>query len=297
MQRPTPQEAPIATLLPQLIRLGVASGLLLMMLAQGLSITREDFGYLRRRPRLAMRALLAVVVLVPLATLVLVGLLRPAPAVAVGLALLAAAPAAPFALPNVLMAGGRREFVVPLHLLLAGLSLITVPLVLSVMAHALGFRATIAVGAVLGQVALGFVLPLGVGIALRAWRPALAQRLEAPVRKTGFWLMVAAVVLLLPFVWQYLLALNARSYLTIALTVAVALAIGHWLITTDPAGRTVGALECACRHPGLMLLIATHNFPEAKPAAVLIPYLAIFLLLSGFYKRAVRTRRSLPITR
>lgn len=272
------------------VKLIVGLGLFGLMFAQGLGVTKADFGYLRRHPRLAAWSVVAVLLLVPLATLVVIGLVRPDPPTTVLLAILAASPAAPFALPSALKAG-RREFVVALHLLLAVLSVVSVPLVLAGMAAALEFAAAVRATDIFRQVALGFLLPLLLGIGLRAWRPALAQRLEAPLGKLSGLLLAVAVVMVFALSWRLLFQLDLRSYMAMALTVVAALAIGHGLITTDPGERVPLALECATRHPGLVLLIATQNFPQSRPAAVLLPYLLVFLLLSTLYKQVVKRQR------
>jgi bile acid:Na+ symporter, BASS family len=71
-----------------------------------------------------------VLVLVPLAALVIILLLKPSPAVAVGLAILVASPAAPMMLVKVPKKGGSLAYMASLHMSLALLALLTVPITL-----------------------------------------------------------------------------------------------------------------------------------------------------------------------
>ena len=57
--------------------------------------------------------------------------------------------------------------------------------------------------------------------------------------------------------------------------VGASLAVGHALGGPDGTDRTTLAIACATRFPGLGLLIASQNFPGAKPMPVLVTYLLV----------------------
>ena len=65
--------------------------------------------------------------------------------------------------------------------------------------------------------------------------------------------------------------------LIVAVTVA-ALGVGHALGGPDPDNRTTLAVACATRFPALALLIASLNFPNAKPLPIVVSYLLISAL-------------------
>src|SRR5688572_33430590 len=111
-----------------------------LVLAQGLRVSPADLLAVRRRPGLLLRAVLAGYVLVPLATLIIVLLVRPARNFEVGLALLAAGPVAPLMIVRIPRAGGQLAKVVALHLVMTLMALIATPLVLAILGLALAFE-------------------------------------------------------------------------------------------------------------------------------------------------------------
>src|SRR5208282_6282077 len=87
--------------------------------------------YFTERPWLMLRSLAAALVLVPAASLAIILALKPAPSVAIGLAILVACPPAPLmikATPK--LGGGSAPFMACLHMSLALLAFLSVPVVL-----------------------------------------------------------------------------------------------------------------------------------------------------------------------
>src|SRR5271167_2084907 len=99
----------------------------LVVFAQGLGIAPNTvLTYFMKQSRILLRSLIAALVLVPAAALALVLLLKPAPGVAFGLAILVACPPAPLminAAPK--MGGASAAFMASLHLSLAALAFFT----------------------------------------------------------------------------------------------------------------------------------------------------------------------------
>ena len=61
-------------------------------------------------------------------------------------------------------------------------------------------------------------------------------------------------------------------------------AIGHLMIGADYADkRTVLAVECAVRHPGLAIAIGTTNFTAQETLPVLIPCILTFMVIANVY--------------
>ena len=73
------------SLLVEVFRVALAIAVPLAAFATGLSAQPRERGFLRRRPGLAVRALLAILVLVPAWTLLFVRVLRPTQVIAAGL--------------------------------------------------------------------------------------------------------------------------------------------------------------------------------------------------------------------
>src|SRR5277367_1160042 len=82
----------------------------IIILAIGMDSTLRDASYLWRRPGLLLRSVLAMYVLLPLATLALVKVLTLAPGVEIGLLVLAVSAGAPL-LPRKLMKIGDGAYI------------------------------------------------------------------------------------------------------------------------------------------------------------------------------------------
>jgi BASS family bile acid:Na+ symporter len=271
------------------IRYGLILSLFVMKFGQGLEIAPRDLRFFREQRRLMLRSVLVVTLLVPLATLVVVGVLRPDLPTTVALAILAACPAAPMAIGNVARARGTVPYAASLQLAVATLAVVVTPLLLIVLGQVLGFRADLRPRSVAWQVATAQVIPIGLGVLIRAKSPRAAGwgRRLARVATLILLVLLAVVVAAMR---EAFLELGAREYAAIALTALAALALGHFLAPHDLGMQHALAVETALRNPGLALLVATASFPDAKPLPVLLPCVLVAFVATGLYG-AVHGRR------
>jgi len=266
-----------------ILQFGLMASTIDLMFVQGMNIPISYLSFFKERPTLLLRSLLAVIVLVPIAALFVIFLVRPSQDVSVGLAILAACPAAPMMLVNIPKAGGEPRFVTSLHLSLGLLSLITTPVILELMADALNFRASISPLAIAGQVSVSLIIPVCIGILFYAKFPGVTDIIRKPLAIIGQIISFLMIGIILLTNYHFLLQMDLRSYIAMALMVIIALGIGNFLAPPQPEERTAMALESAARHPGLAFLIASLNFPLEKALPVLIPYLFIFAIISILY--------------
>jgi BASS family bile acid:Na+ symporter len=267
------------------IRLGLTGSVFALTLAYALPFSRDHLARIPRERGELLRALVAIDVAVPLVTLVVVLLTRPGTATVIGLAILAASPAAPLAVGSALKAGGRPRFVRSFHLTAALLAPITAPITLALLGRALGFDRVVHSAALLREIAIAVFLPTCLGVAIRVWWPALAERIAGPLTRMGGVVLLAVLGLVVARSFQAVIAFGPRSYLAVILMIAGALAAGQLLGPSRREDRTALALECAARNPGLALLIAAFNFPSDAALPVLIPYLLAAGLVSSLYAR------------
>ena len=257
----------------------------LIVFAQGLNISPSQvLTYFKKRSWLMLRSLLAVLVLVPVAALAIILLLKPAPEVAVGLAILVACPPAPLMLKAApKMGGGSAAYMASLHLSLAALAFITVPIALDLLSMPLGFHAEVdllAMGVILGRTIL---IPIGLGLAVRSFFPEFAGTVGPRLDKAGgIGLLVVNLFALVAFL-PALLKMDPWSYLVMVAVSAVALAIGHGFGPRDPQERTILAVESGVRHPVLALTIAASNFTPQKALPVLVPCVLVFIAAAVVY--------------
>jgi len=251
--------------------------------ALGISPSRV-VAFFRYRPGVVFRSLFAALILVPAAALALILALKPTHAVAVGLAVLVACPPAPLMIKAATKKGGDPAFMATLHLSLALLAVATVPAVVRVLAIPLEFNVGVSTVALLSILAKTILLPIVLGLAVRALSPKWADVAAAPLGKVGSIGLLLVVIAIAAVLYRALLSMDAWSYGVIAAVAVTALAIGHLMIGAEHAEkRTVLAVECAVRHPGLALAIGTTNFTAQEVLPVLVPCIVTFMLIANVY--------------
>ena len=257
----------------------------LIIFAQGLSISPSlVVRYFKQRSGVMVVSLLAAIVIVPAVTLALILLLAPARDIGIALAILVACPSAPLMLSAAPQKGGASApFMASLHLSLAVLAFATVPAVLFLLSIPLGFHAGVDLGVMAWILARTIVLPIGLGLIVRAAFTELADRIGPVLAKVGtIGLMVVVLFGAVAF-FPALLNTAPWSYLVIAAVSATALAIGQVLGPTNPHEKTTLAVECGVRHPALALTIASMNFTPERMMPVLVPCVIVFIALAMVY--------------
>ena len=257
----------------------------LIVFAEALGISPAGVvAFFRDRPVVMLRSLVAALILVPAAALGLILALDPPPAVAIGLAILVACPPAPLMIKAAAKKGGDPAFIASMHLSLAALAIITVPAVLHVLAIPLEFSASVDPVSLLAILAKTILLPIGLGLTARAVFPAVADRFAAPLGTIGSIGLLIVVLAVAGVLYRALLDMEAWSYGVIAAVAAAALAIGHLMIGSEYSEkRTVLAVECAVRHPGLAIAIGTSNFTAQETLPVLVPCIITFMVIANVY--------------
>jgi len=257
----------------------------LLVFAQGLSIApKRVAAYFREQPGLMLRSLIANVVLAPAAAVALILVLKPAMGVAVGLAILVAGPPAPLMFKTAPGIGkGSPAYMESLHLTLALLAFLTMPVILSVISIPLNFHAEIDLGVMAWILGRTILLPIGVAIAVRAFFPGFADKAAPIVGKIGNVGLVAVLVVVFAASYHALLSMDAWSYLVIALFGAASLTIGHLAGPPEARQKTISAIECGVRHPALALAIGGANFGPQRAGAVLIPCVLTIIAVAVVY--------------
>jgi BASS family bile acid:Na+ symporter len=261
-----------------------------VMLSLGLMLGREQIAAALQRRVVLAALLFAVVVPVPALAVLLVELLGIKGAVAAGILLMAISPGAPVALRRAIEAGGPSAFAPALHLAIVMSAVATVPASLAILDAIYGKDFAITPLDVARQVFLAQLLPLGLGAALRAFRPAIAARIEPRLTRASNLMLLALALVLLALEdvgWTPFLAGAGLS--------ACALLVGAAFAGTDARVRSAGAVAAAMRNPGLALLIASANkLPAAVIASVFAYALGLTLVITLFVVGRGRRRGAAP---
>ena len=198
----------------------------------GLGLTAEDFRRLASL-RLGMAlGLVAPIVLLPLLASGIARWLAVPPAVAGGLIVLSAAP--PAAISNLYVAMARANTALCVTLTAAStlVAVVTMPL-----AMLLGFRGLAIAGAGLrvpvlattGQLVLLLIVPAGLGMAVRAWRPETAVKHLGGLRLLSLMTVLVPLFVVVWLQWGPFLALAGQAALAAVLFTVVSAALGYSL--------------------------------------------------------------------
>jgi len=146
------------------------------------------------------------------------------------------------------------------------------------------------------QVFFAQLLPLGIGAALRAWRPAVTARIEP-------WLAVISNLMLLALIALCVIVLGPRFAVIgwaafvagAGLTLCVLLA-GALFARRELSVKPAAAIAAAMRNLGLALLIATRNAAPPDVTVAVFEYaLGLAAIVLAFVTwRRWRARRRVP---
>lgn len=271
----------------QWLGLILKASIMLTVLGLGLAATFQDASFLFRRPRLLLRAVLSMNVVMPIVAAFIATSFALPFEVKVALVALAVSPVPPIIQKKQITAGGRQEYVVGLLVAMSVLAIVLVPLTVFILDQVFKRGAAIGPAAVAKIMLMTVLAPLLVGLLIRRWVPAAGKASGAVMGFAGILLLIGVVPLL------YALWPVVRTYigngvvLMIAVIAAIGLGVGHWLGGPRPGDRTTLALSTASRHPAVALAIATSGaITEPKPElAIILLYLVVATVVSFPYQK------------
>jgi BASS family bile acid:Na+ symporter len=276
----------------QIINVLVTITLIEMMVAIGLGVTFVDLLGVARNWRLVARAALANYVFVPAVTVGLLLLFGSHSMVAAGFLILAVCPGAPFGPPFTAIAKGNVAAAVGLMVILAGSSAIIAPPLLHYLLLFVSGDEPLSVDTtrIAGTLLVTQLLPLGVGVAVRQWRPLLAKRLQKPANLISKVLNLVSVGFILVVHYDLLTEIRLRGYVGMLALLLASWAAGWLLGGPDRGIRKAMTLTTSLRNVGVGLVIATGAFagtPAVTAALVygLIEVVGSLLLALGWARR------------
>lgn len=270
----------------------------LLMLVVGLELTLGDLRRVLRYPRAVTVATLGQLLLLPACAALLIWVQEPKPWVVAGLVLLAASPGGAISNLYAYLGRGNVALSVTLTALSTLLALGTMP-ALTAAGLALFLEAShpvpAPVGRMVGQLALMMLLPLGLGMGLRAWRPDWVATARTPLRSLSLAALGCLVALVLVDQRQGLGAAVADA-LPVALpfcvlTMAAGLLLGA-LARLDPRDRFTLLIELSTRNLGLVAVMGALVLGQVKlvlfATIFFLVELALVLILIALRARLVR---------
>jgi bile acid:Na+ symporter, BASS family len=230
-------------------------------LAVGLGLTLPQIGAPLRNVRLVALSLLANFVLAPIAAIGLTRLLNLDQSLGTGLLLVGVAGGAPFLLKLADLAKANMAFAVGLMVVLMVITVGYMPVVLPQLLEGVSVNPA----SIARSLVMLMLIPLAVGLALRAWIPPAAAGVRAFVAPVSAISMIFVVVLTTAAHLRSMLSiLGSFGILAAVLFVAVCFGIGWILGGPGDDTRSVLSLGTAQRNTAAALVVAGQNFTDAK---------------------------------
>jgi len=206
----------------------LAISLIIIMFGMGLSLVKGDFIRILQNPKAIIIGLLNQIILLPIIAYVLISLLEVDTGIAIGIMILAACPGGPTSNLITHLAKGDTGLSVSLTAANSVITIFTIPFVVDfALTHFLDASEMIQIDKLktIIQIFVIVIIPVSIGMALKASKPAFADKMSKPVK------IASAVVLFLVIIGLVLKKKeNLIPYLKQAGLIALALNIATMLI-------------------------------------------------------------------
>jgi bile acid:Na+ symporter, BASS family len=276
-----------------LVEIGLPIALFIIMVGIGLTLTFADFRREARQPRSLTLGSIAQILLMPALAFGIAALLRLSPELTLGLVILAAAPGGTTSNLVALMSRANVALSIVLTVVASVVTIVTLPLAANL---ALAWRAEDAEVVVrvpllnsIGLLVVIVLIPVLLGMAIRARRPEAAVKFEPKVSAFGAVVLVALIVGIAIDIREDLPTLIAQSGPAALLLnlggIGMGFALG--LLGLSPKDQRTCASEMGIKNGTLAILIAVTVVGSevvAAPAAVysVLMYITAFgLVLYG----------------
>jgi BASS family bile acid:Na+ symporter len=227
------------------------------------------------------RALLANVIIVPLLAAAIVTAFALSPPIATGIMLMALSPGIPF----LIMSGGAKKggddpFAVCLSFILPAVSVITIPLWVTILAPALG-GIHISVARSVSTILVAQLVPLLAGVLIGRRNERLRTALIRPVAIIATIALVVLVALIVVPGGKALAAVFGTGAIVAILALEIiSLGLGWWLGGPRPETRRTLAIGTELRNVGLAATLATTLFVGSDVVATVVAYLVLQVIVS-----------------
>ena len=262
-----------------LILLALKASIVLSVFAIGLVSRVNDTLFLLRRPKLLLRSVVAINVVMPIVAAAMAWIFDLPEAVEMSLVALAVSPVPPVLPKKQVKAHGEPSYAIGLLVGAALIAILFVPVAVELVGLVFQLPVQMSPWPVAKLVFATALAPLLAGVIVRRLMPALAAQFARPVGH------IANIVLVLCFLAVLVTALPAiadlfgsGAFWAVAAFIAIGLAVGHGLGGPDPQNRTVLALATATRHPGVAMAITSANFPGYREV---LPAFLLYLLVGA----------------
>jgi BASS family bile acid:Na+ symporter len=258
------------------LSVGLPAALVIIMLGLGLSLRLEDFTRVLARPWPVVVGLFCHILLLPALCFALVkGLGLPAP-VAMGMMLLAASPGGTSAALYTHLARGDVALSLSMAAFTSMLALLTLPVIVNLSLFAF-YGETSDVRLEIAQVLQIFaiaIVPALIGVLIRSRYPALAARLDKPVKTLATIFLALVVVFALISQWSLLSSWGPAVGAVVVAFNLIALAVGYFLprlLGVERRQAVALSMSTSIRNAALVIALAMSEFMLNDPELAIPP--------------------------
>lgn len=246
-----------------LIEVGLPIALAIIMVGIGLSLTREDFAVQARTPWATIVGLVAQLILIPLVGIGVTMIFELTPLLALGVILVAASPGGATSNLVTYLARGNVALSIILTAIASVAVILTLPLWFDVGARiipgAADYEVTVPLGQTFGLLLGVILIPVVLGMVLRARKPAFADQVERFVGVVGLVVLVALIVGIVLGERDRIVDLVASvgpAVIVLNLAVLVIGGLSAWVCRLGRAEQIAIAVEVGIKNTTLTMLIA-----------------------------------------
>jgi BASS family bile acid:Na+ symporter len=257
-----------------LLKLLNVVALVAIMLSIGLTVKFEQVLASARQVRLVVLGIVANFVLVPLVTVGLLYGFQTPHLVSAGFLILAVCPGAPVGPTFTGIAKGDVSLATGLMVILAGLSAVLAPALLTVLLGWLSSERNLDIDylQIAGTLLVTQIIPLAIGLGMHEWAPGLSGLLVKPTSLVANLLLLAVVGLILATQYQTLGAFRLRGWLGMLLLLGASVSIGWLGGGTAQAARRAMAVTTGVRNAAVGLVIVSANFADTPAVTAVVAY-------------------------
>lgn len=235
-----------------------------------------------------VRALVANFVLVPLVAFAVTRAIRLDRPLEIGLLLVAASAGAPFLIKLVEVAEGRLGLSTSLLVILLPVTVIYAPIAVPLLVP----EATVQTSALAWPLLLTMLLPLAVGLSVRAKRPSWALRIQPITQAVSTVSLIVLVIATVAANFRAILDLLSGAAIPCAfLIIVAAFGIGYALGGSDPDSRAVLGLGTSQRNIAAATVMATQSFGGGATVVMVVVSSLLALVVLFPVARVLRERK------
>ena len=270
----------------------IMMSVMFLMLGAGLNIEFRQVIELFKRFRLVVLGVLANFLIVPLLTYLCIAWLPFSADIKIGIMLMAAAPIAPMApAPFVEKARGDVVYSVGLMVLIAILSIVLTPLILSISIPKSVGGVSLDPIQIVKTLLMVQLIPICVGMVVRHISPTWAQKLLKYIPRIGQIGLIIGVGSLFIKQAAQMLSMGFLVYFIMLFLTIISLLVGDLILVGESGKkRRALAVSTAIRNIPLAFLIAGENFPDTVVAPVALVFSAFTMLLSIAYGKLMAAK-------